>query len=191
MGRGPGGSERKKRPAEAGLVSSVVTDGSVVHARAVAAGRGARIAHLVDHPVGESRYGAECMILAEQGCVPTRWNSGAIPPHCAPCPAPHGRTLCPVQLRFPGSIDPGSAVIRSDLRHLRMMAFNRRAQSAVASAAGKTRTSTLLACSGERWIRCVARTKSSALASKIFGTKVCGLRSMKGNQVDCTWIMMR
>jgi hypothetical protein len=51
--------------------------------------------------------------------------------------------------------------------------------------------STRDACCGVRQTRCVCALKSSAFASKMFGTQVCGFRSMIGNQLLCTCTMIR
>src|SRR4029450_6764244 len=45
--------------------------------------------------------------------------------------------------------------------------------------------------SGDRWIRWVAALKSLSFASKMFGTNVCGFRSMIGNHVLCTCTITR
>src|SRR5215813_1504385 len=47
------------------------------------------------------------------------------------------------------------------------------------------------ACRPARNTFCVAALKSDSCARKMLGTKVCGLRSMTGNHVLCTWTMMR
>src|SRR6185369_13579498 len=47
------------------------------------------------------------------------------------------------------------------------------------------------ACVGERKIFCVVTRKSEFFASKMFGTNVCGLRSMSGNHELCTCTMIR
>src|SRR5690348_9485195 len=95
------------------------------------------------------------------------------------------------------SVSRGSAPLPRYQTPVRFSGPERRAENLVVcwmldvSTAGTVWISTRDAWPGVRHTLCVCALKSFSVARKMFGTQVCGLRSMIGNHVLCTCTMIR